>query len=60
MRRLKFNLDMRKLNLENDVTLTGFLPDEELCRYYNLCDVLALPSCIEGFAIVYLEALACG
>ena len=49
-----------QLNLEKNVTLTGFIPDEELCDHYNLCDVFALPSCIEGFGIVYLEALACG
>ncbi|MDY7016214.1 MAG: glycosyltransferase, partial [Cyanobacteriota bacterium] len=49
-----------RLNLSDCVTLTGFIPDEELCDHYNLCDVFALPSCIEGFGIVYLEALACG
>ena len=38
----------------------GFIPDEELCDYYNLCDVFAMPSKGEGFGIVYLEALACG
>jgi glycosyltransferase involved in cell wall biosynthesis len=49
-----------QLHLTDCVTLTGFIPDEELCDHYNLCDVFALPSCIEGFGIVYLEALACG
>ena len=48
------------LNLEACVTLTGFIPDEELCDHYNLCDVFAMPSKGEGFGIVYLEALACG
>lgn len=48
------------LNLEDCVTIAGFVPDEELCAYYNLCDVFALPSKGEGFGIVYLEALACG
>ncbi|MCC5666455.1 glycosyltransferase family 4 protein [Nostoc sp. CHAB 5784] len=48
------------LNLEDCVTIAGFVPDEELCDYYNLCDVFALPSKGEGFGIVYLEALACG
>ncbi|MEH1842668.1 MAG: glycosyltransferase family 4 protein [Nostoc sp.] len=48
------------LNLQNCVTIAGFVPDEELCDYYNLCDVFALPSKGEGFGIVYLEALACG
>lgn len=47
-------------NLQDYVTLAGFIPDEELCDYYNLCDVFAMPSKGEGFGIVYLEALACG
>lgn len=51
---------VQQLGLENCVTLAGFIPDDELCDYYNLCDVFALPSSIEGFGIVYLEALACG
>lgn len=48
------------LGLEDCVTLAGFVPDEELCEHYNLCDVFAMPSKGEGFGIVYLEALACG
>lgn len=48
------------LGLEDCVTLAGFVPDEEICDYYNLCDVFAMPSKGEGFGIVYLEALACG
>jgi glycosyltransferase involved in cell wall biosynthesis len=46
--------------LQDCVTLAGFIPDSELCDYYNLCDVFAMPSKLEGFGIVYLEALACG
>jgi glycosyltransferase involved in cell wall biosynthesis len=51
---------IKDLNLQDHVTLAGFIPDEELCDYYNLCDVFAMPSKGEGFGIVYLEALACG
>lgn len=51
---------IRELDLNNCVTLAGFIPDSELCDYYNLCDVFAMPSKGEGFGIVYLEALACG
>jgi glycosyltransferase involved in cell wall biosynthesis len=51
---------VQQLDLKSCVTLTGFISDEELCSYYNLCDIFALPSSIEGFGIVYLEALACG
>lgn len=49
-----------ELNLQACVTLAGFIPDDELCDYYNVCDVFAMPSKGEGFGIVYLEALACG
>lgn len=49
-----------QLGLQDCVTLTGFVPEDELCGYYNLCDVFAMPSKGEGFGIVYLEALACG
>lgn len=51
---------IRTLNLERNVTLVGYVPDEELCDYYNLCDVFTMPSKKEGFGIVFLEALACG
>ena len=47
-------------NLQSCVTLAGFVADEYLCDYYNLCDLFAMPSKAEGFGIVYLEALACG
>ena len=46
--------------VQDAVVLAGFVPDEELCEHYNLCDLFAMPSKAEGFGIVYLEALACG
>lgn len=47
-------------NLAENIQLLGFVPDDELCDHYNLCDVFAMPSKGEGFGIVFLEALACG
>jgi glycosyltransferase involved in cell wall biosynthesis len=49
-----------QLGLQDCVTLAGFIPDEELPDYYNLCDVFAMASKKEGFGIVYLESLASG
>ncbi|PZU98958.1 MAG: glycosyltransferase [Pseudanabaena sp.] len=51
---------IRQHDIQDCVTLAGFIPDEQLCDYYNLCDLFAMPSKREGFGIVYLEALACG
>jgi glycosyltransferase involved in cell wall biosynthesis len=51
---------IHQLQLQDCVTLAGFIPDRELSDHYNLCDVFAMPSKGEGFGIVYLEALACG
>jgi glycosyltransferase involved in cell wall biosynthesis len=51
---------IEQLQLQENVILTGFIPDEELPAHYNLCDLFAMPSKGEGFGIVYLEALACG
>ena len=56
--RLERSINQR--NLQDCVTLAGFVPDSELSDYYNLCDVFAMPSKLEGFGIVYLEALASG
>lgn len=51
---------INQYQIQDCVTLTGFVPDDELNDYYNLCNVFAMPSKGEGFGIVYLEALACG
>ena len=51
---------VRDMGLARHVTLTGALPARDLRDHYALCDLFALPSCGEGFGVVYLEALACG
>jgi glycosyltransferase involved in cell wall biosynthesis len=44
------------------VIFSGYVPDEELVKYYNLSDLLVLPSIdkSEAFGMVLLEAMACG
>ena len=59
------------LKLQDHVIFTGFVADESLPDYYNLCDVFVLPNReteshdqlkgdYEGFGVVFLEASACG
>ncbi len=51
----------RGAGLEADeLVLTGFVPDEDLVRLYNLCRLFVFPSWYEGFGLPPLEAMACG
>lgn len=46
--------------LQDDITLPGFIPDEELPLWYNSAEVFIFPSVFEGFGLPVLEAMACG
>lgn len=48
-----------ELNLQ-DIVFVGDQTQENLSKLYNIADVLAVPSRIEGFGLVAIEALACG
>jgi len=48
------------LGLAGRVRFAGFVPDEELPRWYNAASVFVYPSLYEGFGLPPLEALACG
>lgn len=61
----------QELSLGSKVIFTGYVPDEQLAHYYNLCDLFILlnrqtqsdarlQGDYEGFGIVFLEAAACG
>lgn len=45
---------------KGQLQLTGYVTDEELACFYNLCTVFVLPSLHEGFGLPALEAMACG
>jgi glycosyltransferase involved in cell wall biosynthesis len=45
---------------QDEVILTGYVPDEELVTLYNLCELKIFPSIHEGFGLPVLEAMACG
>lgn len=46
--------------LENEVSLPGFVPPEELPYWYRAADAFVYPSQYEGFGLPALEALASG
>jgi len=48
---------IKNLNLENNVIFTGAIPNNELPSYYATADIFIGPSIIEGFGLVFVEAL---
>ena len=42
------------------VIITGYVPEEDLVIFYNLCKVFIFPSWHEGFGLPILEAMMCG
>jgi glycosyltransferase involved in cell wall biosynthesis len=50
----------RELNLTSRVRFLGLLSHEEVSRYCAAADVFVLPSNLESWGTVMLEALACG
>lgn len=51
---------VRKLGIEDRVVVTGELDPVELDRCYQEADVFVLPSLMEGYGMVFAEALARG
>ncbi len=45
---------------EGSLLFTGYVSDEDLARFYNLCTVFVFPSRHEGFGLPALEAMSCG
>jgi phosphatidyl-myo-inositol dimannoside synthase len=49
---------VKELGLEGRVVFTGRLSDAELNGVYRKAGILAMPSTVEGFGLVYVEAMA--
>ncbi len=45
---------------KGEFTYVPFLHHEELVRYYQMADVFVFPSLLDSWAMVVLEAMACG
>lgn len=50
----------RSLGLDQAVTFTGYIPNEQFYQYYQAADVFVFPSFNEGMSNNMLEAMACG
>lgn len=49
-----------ELDLNDEVQLIGFVPQEDLVFLYNLASLYVYPSLSEGFGLTVLEAMSCG
>jgi glycosyltransferase involved in cell wall biosynthesis len=58
--RQKLDKYVCKCGLSARVTVTGYLSAEEVAKYLNAADVIAVASFHEGWSVSMLEALACG
>jgi glycosyltransferase involved in cell wall biosynthesis len=45
---------------DGELTMTGYVSDEELVTLYNICKVFVFPSLREVFSLPPLEAMSCG
>ena len=50
----------KELNIENDVTFLGYVPDEKLPLLYSASDIFVLPAIYENFPFAILEAQSTG
>jgi glycosyltransferase involved in cell wall biosynthesis len=50
----------RELDIADQVVFTGYVPEADKVRFYNLADVYVLPSSLEGFGMTAGEAMSCG
>lgn len=55
-----FAASIKQKGLEERVSLTGYLQDQDLCALYSTCAAFVYPSLYEGFGLPPLEAMACG
>jgi phosphatidylinositol alpha-1,6-mannosyltransferase len=56
---------VKEYNLNGNVIFSGYIPDDQIIKFYDICDVFVMPSrqegpWVEGFGISFLEASARG
>lgn len=50
---------IQEFNLNEEVIITGWIPEPDLPYIYNGASLFVFPSCYEGFGIPLLQAMAC-
>jgi len=58
--RRKLESKIHNLELQEHITLIGYVPDNKIAYWLNAADIFVLPSLSESFGIVQIEAMACG
>jgi len=58
--RKKLERQAKKMGLEDKVTFTGYLNDQEKTKIIKSSDVFLFPSLMEGFGMAPLEAMSLG
>lgn len=53
-------LRAERLGINGRVVFAGFVPEGQKVNFYNLADIVLLPSKKEGFGMIASEAAACG
>ncbi len=49
-----------RLQVNDSVLFTGYVPFHDLAAFYNLAEMFVFPSIYEGFGLPVIEAMACG
>lgn len=58
--REELHAEAARLGITGQVTFTGRIDREEVLSRMQACDVFVLPSLVETFGVVVIEAMACG
>jgi glycosyltransferase involved in cell wall biosynthesis len=51
---------IERLQIEDAIRFTGYVPFEDLPTLYSLAEMFVFPSLYEGFGLPVIEAMACG
>jgi glycosyltransferase involved in cell wall biosynthesis len=53
-------MEVKKSGYDNEIIMTGYIPQEELPLFYQTAEIFVYPSFFEGFGLPPLEAMAWG